>query len=273
MGAKPVTRRAGVVLGLLAATSMLAWAGAPTAALREASSAESAADQLAALAAAVAWLLLSWLVIGALLSAAARVPGTGGRLASNIARRIAPAVLRRTVDAALGLAIATSVVLPTAAHATPAPVATRIAGVSAAVAGTSMLGDRVFAVVLRTENHDAPAPGAVPAKEAGAPFDRPAQAPRAGVSGTSRPAERPRATPPIAIVHGAHRTQPGDADEIVIQRGESLWSIARRDLGAGSTNAEIDARWRRWYDANRAVIGTDPHLISPGTRLVVPPAP
>lgn len=51
-----------------------------------------------------------------------------------------------------------------------------------------------------------------------------------------------------------------------VQRGDTLASIARRyaaDAGGSLT-------WRDLYDANRSVIGDDPHLIRPGQQLVVP---
>jgi nucleoid-associated protein YgaU len=56
----------------------------------------------------------------------------------------------------------------------------------------------------------------------------------------------------------------------VVRRGDSLWSIAARHLGPGASDAEIAAQWPRWWHANRAVIGTDPDLILPGTRLIPP---
>ena len=42
------------------------------------------------------------------------------------------------------------------------------------------------------------------------------------------------------------------------------------ELGPDATPREIDARWRRWYEANRRVIGDDPHLLLPGTVLTSP---
>jgi nucleoid-associated protein YgaU len=59
-------------------------------------------------------------------------------------------------------------------------------------------------------------------------------------------------------------------DEVVVHRGDSLWSIAARRLGPGASDAEVAAAWPRWYAANRAVIGPDPDLVLPGQRLRVP---
>ena len=48
-----------------------------------------------------------------------------------------------------------------------------------------------------------------------------------------------------------------------VRRGESLWRIARRQLGSGR-------KWRQLYEANKDRIGGDPDFIKAGTRLVLP---
>jgi nucleoid-associated protein YgaU len=84
-------------------------------------------------------------------------------------------------------------------------------------------------------------------------------------------------TAPPALVDGtgaftpAPRTLPAD-DAVVVVRGDTLWDIAARALGAGATPERIAAEWPRWYAANRAVVGADPDRVLPGQRLV-PPVP
>ncbi|GAA1527321.1 hypothetical protein [Kribbella lupini] len=56
----------------------------------------------------------------------------------------------------------------------------------------------------------------------------------------------------------------------VVLRGESLWSIAAAELGAGASDSAIAARWPHWYAANRAVIGPDPDVLLPGQVLQSP---
>ena len=58
---------------------------------------------------------------------------------------------------------------------------------------------------------------------------------------------------------------------VVVAPGDTLWAIAARSLGPDASAAEIDASWRRLYDLNRAVIGSDPDLIRPAQRLEVLP--
>jgi hypothetical protein len=55
-----------------------------------------------------------------------------------------------------------------------------------------------------------------------------------------------------------------------VQSGDSLWSLAARDLPAGSPDALVAARWRAIYAANRSLIGPDPDVIVPGQRLRLP---
>jgi len=58
--------------------------------------------------------------------------------------------------------------------------------------------------------------------------------------------------------------------EVVVLRGDSLWSIAARQLPGEATDAEIDRTWHQWYSANAAVLGSDPNLIFPG-QILLPP--
>ncbi|MEC0228063.1 LysM peptidoglycan-binding domain-containing protein [Paenibacillus alba] len=48
-----------------------------------------------------------------------------------------------------------------------------------------------------------------------------------------------------------------------VKPGDSLWAIAKMNLGSGS-------RWREIYEANRGIIGDNPDLIQPDQELVMP---
>jgi hypothetical protein len=67
-----------------------------------------------------------------------------------------------------------------------------------------------------------------------------------------------------------HATATSAATVVVVQRGDTLWDIARRHLPRGASTADVATSWPRWYAANRAVIGGDPGLLRPGQRLRVP---
>jgi len=59
--------------------------------------------------------------------------------------------------------------------------------------------------------------------------------------------------------------------EVPVRAGESLWTIAARELGPGASDVDIAARWPLWYQANRNVIGADPNILLPGQLLSPPP--
>ncbi|MFK5689656.1 LysM peptidoglycan-binding domain-containing protein [Ornithinimicrobium sp. LYQ92] len=84
----------------------------------------------------------------------------------------------------------------------------------------------------------------------------------------------PVVTPPdpgtVALVAAAPRAAPESSDPVVVHRGDTLWSIAARHLGADATTTDVATEWPRWYAANRDLIGDDPDLIRPGQELVVP---
>jgi resuscitation-promoting factor RpfA len=70
---------------------------------------------------------------------------------------------------------------------------------------------------------------------------------------------------------GVPRTPaPGTPHTVVVQAGDSLWSIAAALLPASADDGPICADWHRLYRANRDRIGADPDLILPGTVLEVP---
>ncbi|GAA2840095.1 LysM peptidoglycan-binding domain-containing protein [Kribbella solani] len=60
------------------------------------------------------------------------------------------------------------------------------------------------------------------------------------------------------------------AIRVVVRAGDSLWSLAARELGTGATDATIATRWLDWYAANRQAIGHNPNLLVPGQVLQVP---
>lgn len=268
-------RRCALAACLLAAAWVLAAGGPPTDDIPWITmsgsdwAAQSTEVQISSLAGFSGWLLVAWLVFAASASAAAALPGFAGHAGTLMSRRVAPALVRRLVEAALGVAVVASVAIPPAALADPvarprAAIGRVVAApersqallgdrVGAAVQAPAQLGDRVFAVAV-----------AIPPM-GDAAFDRPAQGPP--VSGAT-----PRPAAEVSVFIGPKRSQDADAQHIVVRRGDTLWSIAEHHLGAGSTDEQVDAHWRRWYDANRAAIGANPNLISPGARLT-PPTP
>ena len=84
------------------------------------------------------------------------------------------------------------------------------------------------------------------------------------------PVVRPQ--PDLRVLAPTRREPTHDAAEVVVRRGDTLWSIAARQLGADASEAEVAAAWPRWFAANRAVVGADPDLLLPGQVLRAPEA-
>ena len=60
---------------------------------------------------------------------------------------------------------------------------------------------------------------------------------------------------------------------LVVEPGDSLWSISEEHIGPGATPKQIAYEFERTFDLNRGRIGEDPNLIFPGQELVLlPPA-
>jgi resuscitation-promoting factor RpfA len=198
---------------------------------------------LAGLAAAAGWVVAARLVVTALAVALAALPGSCGRAGRRLAAAWSPALVRGLVRAALGAAVATGPLLagPAAspAFADAGPPSTPLTLTMLQVLPALPTLDRVVAM--------------------------PASA---------HPTRQP-ARPPKPVTTGA-ATSPGSSPNqggghvVVVQPGDSLWTIAASHLPREHTDAEVAAAWPGWYAANRAAIGADPGHIEPGLRLAPP---
>ncbi|WP_350308852.1 LysM peptidoglycan-binding domain-containing protein [Sanguibacter hominis] len=253
------------------------------------------AGVLAAGTCAAAW-TTAWLALTLTCVVAARA-GRRRDTLERTALRIAPAVARRFVAAALGATIAVGA-LP--AHASePVPVA----DVGWQVSSTAPTGpaDTSREAHLPSATPDAAGPRTTGTQRAEVTVPSPApqrsstpSAPRSRAStsspSTSRasvtaaqdatsPHERARSegsqARKDAPVAGQRKpstratTSPG-RETVTVRSGDTLWALAARSLGSAATNARIAHEWPRWHDANRDLIGDDPHLIRPGEILTVP---
>ncbi|WP_446665409.1 LysM peptidoglycan-binding domain-containing protein [Flexivirga sp. B27] len=213
----------------------------------------------AALVLALLWAaVLIALATSTLLSALVRGPAGGTATGSGAAPTPPPTGLVGRVAAVL-LAFTALSSLSTAAPAfasTPPAVAT-VATVSvAASAGSAHAGmltnaDGTAKDVATTsdscDSDSAPTPGWVP--------DKP-----------SRTDQVARDCAPLVT----GKPVADDSGEVVVHRGDTLWSIAARHLGPHADAHAIAAEWPRWYAANRDVIGDNPDQLSIGASLRAP---
>ena len=241
-----------------------------------------------AVAAMAAWLLIAWLTVVTGLMLVAQLRGLPGQLAGRLVATVAPLAVRRLVEAALGVTLASGAVAGVGAvpafAATPLPAAASpIAAADRAGTATAVVGRGIVGFDWPADRSEEPAtptsptPTADPAaRSSTAPMASPSPLPSSLPSPPFPPASPPAPPPSAAVlgVEGARQPSaatPGETTtQVVVQRGDSLWAIATRHLGPGATNAGIATEWPRWYAANRAVIGRDPNLLLPGQRLIAP---
>ena len=81
---------------------------------------------------------------------------------------------------------------------------------------------------------------------------------------------RPSALSGLPLPDRAVVAPPAARRTVRVRPGDTLWSLAARDLPPGSPDALVAARWHAIYAANRALIGPDPDVITPGQRLRLP---
>jgi nucleoid-associated protein YgaU len=186
------------------------------------------------LAAGALWCVLCWLAVGLIVALLAQLPGRLGATGRRAGRVVLPAALRRIVAGAAGLGV---FVAPAAALADTAPHGAPLALPAAARSS--------------------------PARSAPAPLPSP-------LLPSSAPAAEGRLPAPILPTDTASTPAAHPDKAVVVQPGDSLWRIAARSLGRDATPAATAAAWPSWYAANRAVIGDDPGVLSPGQVLRPP---
>lgn len=253
----------GTIALLTVAARALMWAGGPSvAALRDGTATFD--EALGGVAAIGAWLLLAWVVLVLAGTALAATPGVVGRASSRVVGAITPVAARRTARLALGVAVAAGPVAlsagPAAAHPGSAggPVATQPAGDAAELP-----------LVERPTRPDQTPQPATPVSVASLTGTSHAETPDTADSSAAGDATQPEASEP-AVAPDSPEPESAGPTPVVVQRGDSLWTIAARHLGPEASDAQIAAAWPRWYETNRDVIGADPDLIVPGTTLTPP---
>lgn len=199
-----------------------------------------------------------------------RPAGAGARRARALAGALAPRLLRPLL---LGVLVAGGAVVT----ATPSMAAATTAGAPVvATSGPVRTTTAETTGPASGSTHDArPAEiGTVTGTGAAA---RTRDLPSPGWSGLSGagwtpPAAPARPSPGLELVSSGGAGCRPDG-EVVVRRGDTLWDLAARSLGPAASDAEIAAAWPRWWHANHDVIGDDPDLLLPGTRLCAPAAP
>jgi hypothetical protein len=228
----------------------------------------SPADGILVVVGFVGALLSLWVGLGMALSALSALPGALGAVCGEMAARVAPAAVRKTVAFVLGTALTAAFVPGTAVARTTYQGPPRQAAVASAqyvVGAVSALGNLADL---------APDASFRFVSDRVATRDTTDTTDTTDTGNGADSAPRPSWSPEAHASPGGHAST-GDARDraadIVVQRGDTLWSIAARHLGPAATTPEISAAWHRWFAANRQVIGDDPNAIRPG-QVLRPPA-
>ena len=213
-----------------------------------------------ALMALTAEALVGYLLLVLALRALGAVPGLTGHAARRIVIAVTPAVVRRLVDLLVGGTLLVQVALA----APGAPPGHQSNGPSETVAASS--------AISRSDGPVATIDLALPSREA-EQLRRPADK-KEPVE--ARPTLRRSAAPlPPWLGGGPSTAAPGrraEAGGYTVESGDTLWDIAAAHLApAERSAATIDRYWQQVYRANRSVVGADPDVIHPGTRLGVIP--
>ncbi len=224
-------------------------------------------DAVGFLAAGAGLLIVAWWLISLVLAVASAIcQKTGRTTGARVTGRFSPLFMQRLALAVLGLnllgaPLAQASSSPVEAAWSPSGVSTSIAAAwtplshpaVGAVAKTQSAAGPQLVTQVRNSTHG---PGSAPG------LLEPQWQPRAPVIG-----------PGLMGTNTTRATQQTGslvAKEVVVMRGDSLWSIAARDLGPMASDVEIARHWPKWYAANKDVIGGDPGLILPGQVLQAP---
>jgi resuscitation-promoting factor RpfA len=298
---------AGLPAATVAAMTVLAWA---TRWVVMDSAGEDGFDAwVGRVAACGAWLAVLWLVVGFAIAVFAAARRSAGDFWDHLARRVAPASVRRAAHVAAGTVLMSGAVAATAVPAvagslspptpaaselpdldrpflprTPAPTSIGSPDARPATSGLetqpskSAPDQETSPTVTRTRMPNLPTTdgaATILARQGCSGRTDPSvseSAPAAvGTSITTEQASEPVTRQPR--LPGAHPATAEDHPRprvVTVAAGDTLWDIAGVQLGPDATVADIAAEWPRWFVANRQVIGDDPDLIYPGERLASP---
>ncbi|WP_284983730.1 LysM peptidoglycan-binding domain-containing protein [Arthrobacter sp. efr-133-TYG-118] len=194
-----------------------------------------------------------WIATFLLAMAAALLQQSGKDRCASATAKLSPAFMRRLAVAILGLNLA-GIPLANASQAQLETAWSQATG-SAPSSGIS-------AQWTPASSPSAHLP-VVPSLESGPSEIDPHWQPRAPAAEPGLLGTRPQ--------RAAEQSASPNQGEVVVRRGDSLWSIAARQLGPMASDVDIALHWPKWYAANRHVVGDDPGLLVPGQILHPPP--
>jgi nucleoid-associated protein YgaU len=232
----------------------------------------------------LAWVLIGYLALAVAAAALEHVAAAGGLAAAAWLGRLSPPRLRRLVHLAVTASLAATVV---GSVATAPAMATTGHHLSTTRGPGPNAGSGALDWPGLTDTAPTAPPTSTP-RPSVSPALVPSQRQTPSTAPTRASTSSPEPTTTAGRPHGQHHRAglglvggprstatppPLPAGDVIVQAGDTLWSIATRALPPGSSATQITAEWHHWYAANRDVIGADPGLIFPGQRLHPPASP
>jgi hypothetical protein len=246
--------------------------------------------------------LVAYLLVVLALRSLCQLPGSVGRAAGQVTLLVTPVAVRRVLDLLVGgtllaqatLAASSGIGMPPGHRAAVPAVAMATSSIPSGPAalvtghhlGPSATGSARPRQAVMDPAGTRPAPrrssAPLPPWLGGGPSN-PApgsigdtEPESTGDVGTGPTGEAARGSAGEAGRTSSDELEPGSGDGAAaghtVAVGDTLWDIAAAHLGPGEgTVLNVHRYWRQVYRANRRVIGADPDLIHPGTRLDVPP--
>lgn len=217
-------------------------------------------DQLGIVANTAGLIVTVWWAMSLVIAITAALLERSGKVrAASAAGKFAPGFMRRLALAVVGLQLLT------------APLAT--ASTVESLSARPSLSTMPSTSTVQPPGSASPTPS-----PSGAWTPTPAPAATGappGAPAVAHPQWRP--LPPVIepgpLAGGPRRLQQpaGRGVEVTVRIGDSLWGLSAARLGPYASDVDIALDWPRLYQANRDVIGDNPHLLRPGQVLRVPP--
>ncbi len=222
--------------GFMLVAVLLRWVTAGT---LDHASADDFGSLIGLLVATIAWAAYGWLALAVVATALERLPGAAGRAGARATTAITSEGTRMLLRSVVGVA-ATAPLTVAAAHAHTVHDHTSIAETATTSWDHHAGVERASAVPIGDARSEPPGEQRLPIP------DRP------------------------TVGAETRYTPVRPAGTVVVRPGDSLWTIAARELGPRASQVAIDRRWPHWYAANADRIGPDPGLIRPGLHLQTP---
>lgn len=221
-------------------------------------------DQLGMVANTAGLIVILWWAMSFVIAVAAALLERCGKVsAASATGKFTPAFMRRLGLAAVGLQLLTA----------PLATASTLPGIPGTAAATPA-ASAAWTPALVRDGTEAPPPS-FESGSGSAPAPGAQDTPPTNATAIANPQWRPLGPVvepgPLAGRPLRHQEPAGQPTEVTVRPGDSLWNLSAARLGPYASDVDIAVDWPLVYQANRDIIGGNPHLLHPGQVLRLPP--